>query len=148
MEKIVTLEGELIAGLTTDDPRSHYGQPVFRAERMPDVGERLKILFELDVAEEVRVIWTDPDSGWILTYNPDSWGSTILAVHPDAGHWGRLEFEGGAYEDVFNLAEAMGITDPAEEQAFEVIFKAVEDERICAEGTIHLPGRVLGGFLG
>ena len=60
LEMILDQKGNILSGPTNADPRSHYGQPVFRAEEEIEVGDEIVLVYDAndpDLREQVRIIW-------------------------------------------------------------------------------------------
>jgi hypothetical protein len=146
--KKITIGEKIIAGYTTEDPRSHYGQPVFRCEEMPEIGDRITIWFDDPgcTQEQAEVIWIDSDEAWIMVSNPDSPGSNVLGLCIDAGYWGRPTLDGVPYEDLETLirdSKTLNESDDYElpsvpEEITRDITEAVATGRVRCEGTINL----------
>lgn len=147
----------VLAKWTTNDPRSHYGQAVWRWEEEPVVGDRITVVWgntglqqivtEGETSREtsretyeetVRVIYTE--DGWIVTLNQDSSGSEILAFHTDSSFWGVLETSNHTSINSLNEMEENCEDDGSipEETLIARLVALIENGELKVENTIQI----------
>lgn len=133
----ITKDGEIIGGYTTADPRSSYGQPVFRMEQLPGVGDGIMIHYPDGEEVDAVVIGLEvgeDDEGWIML---DHVGEGTTCINTIFGRETGLVTDEG--DPAYPPEDATGTHA-------EWIAEMLDDDRLRAADAIHI-GAGLGGYL-
>jgi len=134
-------DGTPIAGYTTDDPRSHYDQPVWRIEEDVDPGDQLQVVDNYGNEYVASVAYVG--LGWLIVEDHDT--PYLVAVHQETGAADGLEVQelDGTWHSMEWYADSHGPRNRAE------LDQWIKANRIRVAGALHLPDEVptLGSLL-